>query len=381
MPQLNWKSLILKLVVGIVLIGLFLGANMLYYAATLFNPDKAAAGDARSEYYIAHPDLHHPLKEKRQLAVKLLQHSAVQNFDLSEFSLGLLYMDPEENRDIIEQNPTEAARWFLKYSEQNFDNDGSKNIDPWDIFDLSMRRGSHNINDHTRLASIAGILGQMFYNGIGVKQDYAQAFKWYKRAYDLGTGHAEGMLGALYLWGNGTAKDAQKGLAMLHKWADQGDSLSEYEIGRAYLYGTGVPQDAKEAVKWFQKGLNEDSAFSEVTMGRLYQVGMGVEKDNAAAVKLFQKAADGGNAKGAYFLAQAYLNGDGIAMDKREGVKWLYRAARGGYDVARYELGLICDQGLHGFAPDKKEAFKWYSLAADQGNQDAIAKMALFKQP
>ncbi len=60
------------------------------------------------------------------------------------------------------------------------------------------------------------VLGNSYYNGEGVKQNYAEAAKWYRQA------------------------------------AEQGDGISQYNLGVLYTNGDGVQQDLTEAVKWFR---------------------------------------------------------------------------------------------------------------------------------
>ena len=59
-------------------------------------------------------------------------------------------------------------------------------------------------------------LGDAFYNGKIVEQDYVEAVKWYRLA------------------------------------AEQGDATAQYNLGFAYYNGEGVEQDYAEAVKWWQ---------------------------------------------------------------------------------------------------------------------------------
>ena len=60
-------------------------------------------------------------------------------------------------------------------------------------------------------------IGTMYENGSGVKQDYAEAAKWYRKAAVLG------------------------------------DARAQYNLGIMNQNGWGVPQDDTEAVKWYRK--------------------------------------------------------------------------------------------------------------------------------
>lgn len=60
-------------------------------------------------------------------------------------------------------------------------------------------------------------LGQMYRNGQGVRKDYAEAVKWYRKA------------------------------------AEQKYGAAQHNLGGMYSYGLGVRQDYVEAVKWYRK--------------------------------------------------------------------------------------------------------------------------------
>lgn len=59
-------------------------------------------------------------------------------------------------------------------------------------------------------------LGNRYYFGEGVKQDYAEAVNWYKLA------------------------------------AEQGNVSAQYNLGECYYYGRGVKKYYAEAVKWYK---------------------------------------------------------------------------------------------------------------------------------
>jgi len=58
-------------------------------------------------------------------------------------------------------------------------------------------------------------LGDMYYEGVGVPQNYAEAAKWFRKA------------------------------------ADQGDTYAQYNLGSMYEKGRGVPQSYEKAYIWF----------------------------------------------------------------------------------------------------------------------------------
>ena len=66
-------------------------------------------------------------------------------------------------------------------------------------------------------------LGHIYYNGKGVKQDYVEAFKWYKKSAEQGNSTAQYNLAIMYLKGQGIEKDKEEANKWLQKSADQGD--------------------------------------------------------------------------------------------------------------------------------------------------------------
>ena len=95
------------------------------------------------------------------------------------------------------------------------------------------------------------VLGTMYYKGNGVKQDYAEAAKWYRLAADQGLAKAQHMLGVMYDSGNGMPPDYAKALSWYRVAADQAYAPAEFELGNQYAAGKGVPQNYTEAYIWF----------------------------------------------------------------------------------------------------------------------------------
>src|SRR5262245_60228397 len=65
-------------------------------------------------------------------------------------------------------------------------------------------------------------LGNMFEQGIGVAQDYEEAFRWYYRAAELGNGEAMNCLGIAYVTGHGVPRNYALSLRWFLKAAEKG---------------------------------------------------------------------------------------------------------------------------------------------------------------
>jgi TPR repeat protein len=74
-------------------------------------------------------------------------------------------------------------------------------------------------------------LAELYKLGLGVKQDYAEAVKWYIKA------------------------------------AEQGDADSELNLGYAYLTGSGIKQNEKQAAKWLEKAAEQGLVNAQSSIG------------------------------------------------------------------------------------------------------------------
>ncbi len=99
------------------------------------------------------------------------------------------------------------------------------------------------------------MLASMYDQGLGVKQDYAEAVKWHRKA------------------------------------AEQGVEISQISLGRAYASGRGVPQNYNAAATWFREAAEAGSVWAQFYLGGLYYDGRGVPQDYVEAHKWFNLAA------------------------------------------------------------------------------------------
>ena len=149
-------------------------------------------------------------------------------------------------------------------------------------------------------------LGYMYYNGEGVKEDKAEAMKWYRKAAEQGFALAQDNLGDMYWY--------------------------------MYYFGNGVNEDKAEAVKWYRKAAEQGYAGAQSSLGMKYSHGEGVEEDKAEAVKWFRKAAEQGHAKAQFGLGIAYYYGSGVKQDYKTAYMWYCLARLSGYSDANDNL-------------------------------------------
>jgi len=138
-------------------------------------------------------------------------------------------------------------------------------------------------------------LGDVYYHGQGVPQDYTQALRWYRKAADQGDAKAEYGLGNMYEFGQGVLLDYAEALSWYHKAADQGYAKAQFNLGDMHYYGYGVPQDNAEAVRWYRKASDQGLARAQYDLGYMHYHGYGVPQDRAEADRWYQKAAAQGD--------------------------------------------------------------------------------------
>jgi len=127
-------------------------------------------------------------------------------------------------------------------------------------------------------------IGWRYKNGKGVKQNYIEAEKWFRKAANQGHASSQSQLGNLYYNGQGVDKDFSSAVHWYKKAADQGEDDAQYSLGNMYSAGEGVPKNYAEAVKWFQKSAEQGNTLGQWGLGAAYYNGEGVPADNVQAL-------------------------------------------------------------------------------------------------
>lgn len=135
------------------------------------------------------------------------------------------------------------------------------------------------------------VLGELYFDGIGVEQDYSKSFECFRKALELGLKRA--------------AQD----------------------IAGFYSSGKYVGEDIDEAKKYFEIAAEAGYAFSWYNLGVIYLNGLGSTLEDAAkAVDCFKKAANIGFRRAMEAVGKCYFNGVGVAKNEEESEKWFARA-------------------------------------------------------
>lgn len=96
-------------------------------------------------------------------------------------------------------------------------------------------------------ASAMVLYGDMYVGGSGVKRDYAEALRWYRRAAELGDATATNSVGVAFAEGQGMPKNPREGLVWFHKAALMGDLSALRNIAYCLDNGLSVDRDPSKA--------------------------------------------------------------------------------------------------------------------------------------
>jgi hypothetical protein len=122
------------------------------------------------------------------------------------------------------------------------------------------------LKTETRYSVVKATLGFMYFEGLGVTQDYSKAVDWFVAA------------------------------------AQQGNVVAQKNVGNIYAGGYGVPQDYSEAAKWYLMAAENNDATAQKRLADMYILGLGVPPDKREADKWYRRASENGNeAAGKYF--------------------------------------------------------------------------------
>jgi TPR repeat protein len=208
------------------------------------------------------------------------------------------------------------------------------------------RAGAYDITKITSPFELDNI-GDNYYLGIGVPQDYTEALKWYQKSADAGDDYAEFNIGKMYEKGQGVQQNYAKALAWYQKAADQGFSTGMIAIGELYQKGLGVPRDYAKAIKLYQNAADKQNTDAWDDLGHIYQYGLGVPQDYSKAIEWYQKAANKNSPSGEYDLAYMYEHGLGVPQDYDKALHFYGWAAGMNYADAKLALRSLRSQIAH----------------------------------
>ncbi|HMO31086.1 tetratricopeptide repeat protein [Enterovirga sp.] len=218
-------------------------------------------------------------------------------------------------------------------------------------------------------AAAMTLIGELYSQGLGVKQDPADAAAWYRLAAARGSAHAMAALGMMSIEGRGMPRDARAAREWLEKAAAKKEPLASYNLALVLL-DRGSDEDIARAGKLLAVAAEAEIADAQHSLGVMYARGLGgLAQDKAAAARLYMRAAYNGSMAGEVEYAIALFNGEGVPKDERLAVRHFLHAAARGNAIAQNRTARLYVLG-RGVGRNLVEALAWHLMAKKQGLAD-----------
>lgn len=226
------------------------------------------------------------------------------------------------------------------------------------------------------------ILGMLYAEGIGCKQNTRQALFHLSSAASHGNKEAAKHLGDIYLAGKLVEVNADEALRYYRMAAENGMTNAYENMGDVYFEGKVVPKDIPHAIELYELAAAEgfDSARTKADAIKrereeLYRLAKAADGTDATdAFRCYALASEMGHVSAYKGLARCFELGLGTKMDRRMAHKWYMNAVEGGDRTALYPLALCYSRGI-GTRFDFDTAVKLLSMAKRLGIDEAEAEL------
>ena len=189
-----------------------------------------------------------------------------------------------------------------------------------------------------------GLLGNLFWWGRGVDQNYEKAVEIYRKGMEMGSGYATSELGSAFSMGSafsierGVEEDDEKAAELFRKGMNMGSGSAAANLGNAFWCEKGVEQSYEKAVELYRKGMNMGSGSAAANLGNAFWCEKGVEQSYEKAVELYRKGMKMGNGFAAAKLGYAFWRGRGIEQNYEKAVELYIAGIKMGSGHAKEEI-------------------------------------------
>ncbi len=165
------------------------------------------------------------------------------------------------------------------------------------------------------------------------KQDYATAIDDLKDLIEEGNSDATNLMGQLYENGWGVKQDIAKARSLYDQGARQGNINSVNSLRKLKNIEYKVELDA------LLPKVKAGDASAQNRAGEMYEFGYGTDRDGAMAFNLYQLAAKQDFVAAQHNLGRSYNFGTGTEQNFEEAERWYRTAAKQGYTNSMFFLG------------------------------------------
>lgn len=236
-------------------------------------------------------------------------------------------------------------------------------------FLTAFREATERVAENPKDAPAMTLLGEIYRDGLAVRQDLAEAARWYRLASGLGDKNAQFQLGVMLL-DDGEPNDKAAAKALFEKAAAQGHAAALYNLGVLAIPDDGTTKpDFAKAADYFRRAADAGDGNGAYSYGVLLRDGKGVPLDTAQSAIWLKRAADGGVIAGQVEYAIVLFNGIGVERDEGGAAKIFKLAAARKNPIAQNRLAHLY-LGGRGVPQDIVQAALWHSFAKAAGIQD-----------
>lgn len=346
-----------------------------------------------------------------QQSLRLDNLTRVARFGDAEamFSLGMFYSDQREHEKSEHWLENSAKKGFVGAMEAL----GQKYVSGGFGGEPIYQKGSYWLKKAAENNSLGAMrsLGEMALRGNLPGSKPSQAIEWFRKAAEKGNAPAQKQLGGLLYEGAVVKQDIKGAMDWMHKAAAQ--HYPDAEGVLAIMYGQGLVDgpDHLTAAKWARRGAMQGDGLAQKMLGLLYLEGKGVlpsklskrgdhkrhafkwltlakrggVSDLDRALDYLQKEMEPRDIKRALneasqFVAQNqyFPEKENVSMQAGD-LDMLIEEANQGKALAQVELARRFAEG-DGMKPDPIESYMWYTLAFNQGLEEALLDRSKMKK-
>lgn len=223
------------------------------------------------------------------------------------------------------------------------------------------------------------LMGRIYQEGLGVKQDSVKAAQWYRRAAERGDLEGTFAFAVMLAEGDGIQKNRAGAAELFDAAAQRGHVLANYNLALLFLKGDGKPESPSRAALHLKYAAEQGVAAAQYDLASLYATGTGVPPSAFEAATWLERAATQGHPEAELDFGVWLFQGRGIPVSQSRGALFLKSAAGKGVPVAQNCLARCYAFGA-GVPLDLIEAAKWHTLARaggvdDKGLDDVVKKL------
>ncbi|MDR2349538.1 MAG: sel1 repeat family protein [Deltaproteobacteria bacterium] len=200
-------------------------------------------------------------------------------------------MEDTENKDLSEidekaESGDPGAQYALAFRTLN-EGDSRKSREK--AFDLALKSANQGLREAQSL------VGSLYFRGVGVRQDFPEAVRWYLSAALQGDRESSFNLGLMYHSGLGVLKNRKMALEWLEKSLSRGKSKGFLNLLTVFENDQGVEISLPEARKRLLSDAGDGDPVAQHDLGVMCLLGQGGPEDPTEAEFWFRKAADQGH--------------------------------------------------------------------------------------